>query len=283
MKKKIKLTESDLENIIKRVLNEQSSESPLCPVQCKTKVLGKGNAGEDVKLIQNALAKCGFNKEKFGGGMKVGCDKDHTKCDGKFNTETAKAVREYQKEVNITMDGLVGPKTLAKLMESREEKAPPYVTPCLAPIKCNCKKKTDKISDQEQSVTDGGGNSGNGGNSLNDSQDVKVGCKKSRGCFKKFSDGNFISDACGLANCLGICIPDGMCKGKYDRPVNDSDCKGCPKYIWTGYQVAGGNAQYWEKKRFNDNCLKNKCSIGTNDQKIMKGNKTLGTKTLGGR
>ena len=102
MKKKIKLTESDLENIIKRVLNEQSSQSPLCPIQCKTKVLGKGNAGEDVKLIQNALAKCGFNKEKFGGGMKVGCDKDHTKCDGKFNTETAKAVREFQKDTKIT-------------------------------------------------------------------------------------------------------------------------------------------------------------------------------------
>ena len=231
MKKKIKLTESDLENIIKRVLNEQSSESPLCPVQCKTKVLGKGNAGEDVKLIQNALAKCGFNKEKFGGGMKVGCDKDHTKCDGNFNTETAKAVREFQKSVSITMDGLVGPKTLAKLMESREEKAPPYVTPCLSPIKCNCKKKTDKISDQEQSVTDGGGNNNlrdGGGNSGNS---VKVGCKKSMDCFKKHSDGNFISNACGLANCLGICIPDGMCKGKYDRPVNDSDCKGCPKYI----------------------------------------------------
>ena len=223
MKKKIKLTESDLENIIKRVLNEQSSESPLCPVQCKTKVLGKGNAGEDVKLIQNALAKCGFNKEKFGGGMKVGCDKDHTKCDGNFNTETAKAVREFQKSVSITMDGLVGPKTLAKLMEGQE--------PCLSPIKCNCKKKTDKISDQEQSVTDGGGNNNlrdGGGNSGNS---VKVGCKKSMDCFKKHSDGNFISNACGLANCLGICIPDGMCKGKYDRPVNDSDCKGCPKYI----------------------------------------------------
>ena len=274
MKKKIKLTESDLENIIKRVLNEQSSQSPLCPVQCKTKVLGKGNAGEDVKLIQNALAKCGFNKEKFGGGMKVGCDKDHTKCDGKFNTETAKAVREFQKSVGITMDGLVGPKTLAKLMESREEKDPPYVTPCLKPFECNCKKKTDKISDQEQSVTDGGADS-----MLNITDKVTVGCKKSISCFEKHKN-----DACGLANCLGICIPDGMCKGKYDRPKNiDSACKGCPKYIWTGYQVAGGNAQYWEKKRFNDNCLKNKCSIGTNDQKKMKGNETLGTKTLGGR
>ena len=229
MKKTIKLTESDLESIIKKVLiNEQSSatrEKELCPIQCKKKVLGKGNAGEDVKMIQNALANCGFNKENFGGGMKAGCGEDYTKCDGKFNTETAKAVREFQKSVGITMDGLVGPKTLAALTKS------PGKEPCLAPIKCNCKKKTDKISDQEQSVTDGGGNSGNGGNSLNDSQDVKVGCKKSMDCFKKHSDGNFISNACGLANCLGICIPDGMCKGKYDRPVNDSDCKGCPKDI----------------------------------------------------
>ena len=212
MKKKIKLTESDLENIIKRVLNEQSSQSPLCPVQCKTKVLGKGNAGEDVKLIQNALAKCGFNKENFGGGMKVGCDKDHTKCDGKFNTETAKAVREFQKSVGITMDGLVGPKTLSELTKGQD--------PCLSPIKCSCKKK-EPINNKPGLGADETKN-------LAPTDKVTVGCKKSISCFEKHKD-----DACGLANCLGICIPDGMCKGKkmYDRPVNDSDCKGCPKYI----------------------------------------------------
>ena len=41
MKKTIKLTESDLESIIKKVLiNEQSSatrEKELCPIQCKKK------------------------------------------------------------------------------------------------------------------------------------------------------------------------------------------------------------------------------------------------------
>lgn len=213
MKKKIKLTESDLENIIKRVLNEQSSQSPLCPVQCKTKVLGKGNAGEDVKLIQNALAKCGFNKENFGGGMKVGCDKDHTKCDGKFNTETAKAVREFQKSVGITMDGLVGPKTLAKLMEGQD--------PCLKPFDCNCKKKEPIKNvpgvgkDERKSVP------------LPLKDKVTVGCKKSISCFEKYKN-----DACGLANCLGICIPDGMCKGQMlDKPINDVDCEECPKYI----------------------------------------------------
>ena len=222
MKKNIKLTESDLESIIKRVLSEQTTsdrESLLCPIQCKKKVLGKGNAGEDVKLIQNALAKCGFNKEKFGGGMKVGCDKDYTKCDGKFNTETAKAVREFQKSVGITMDGLVGPKTLAALTKGNSAK-----DACLSPVKCSCKKKEpiknvpgdkDKRKDLTPSVD----------------IEVTVGCKKSMSCFEKHK-----KDACGLANCLGICIPDGMCKGQMldkpkDKPVNDVDCKECPKYI----------------------------------------------------
>lgn len=202
MKKKIKLTESDLENIIKRVLNEQSPKilrGLLCPIACKTKVLGKGNTGEDVKLIQNALAKCGFNKEKFGGGMKVGCDKDHTKCDGKFNTETVKAVKEFQKSVFDNpkeWDGRVGSKTLVKLMDK-----------CLSPVDCLCKKKNPIKSPQPIKNKPG----------VDLSDKVTVGCKKSIECFKKNKD-----DACGLANCLGVCIPEGMCKGRLG-------CKGCPK------------------------------------------------------
>ena len=133
--------------------------------------------------------------------------------------------------------------------------------PCLSPIKCNCKKKTDKISDQEQSVTDGGGNNNlrdGGGNSGNS---VKVGCKKSMDCFKKHSDGNFISNACGLANCLGICIPDGMClRDKTDK------CKGCPKYVWMGMQTAVYDA---EKEKLRSRCISNKCSIPTRDSRLM--------------
>ena len=249
MKKKIKLTESDLENIIKRVLNEQSSQSPLCPIQCKTKVLGKGNAGEDVKLIQNALAKCGFNKENFGGGMKVGCDKDHTKCDGKFNTETAKAVRAFQKSVSITMDGLVGPKTLAKLMEGAGS--------CLKPIKCSCKKK-EPIKNKPGVGADETKN-------LAPTDKVTVGCKKSISCFEKHKN-----DACGLANCLGICIPDGMCKGQMlDKPVNDVDCAKCPKYIWNGPQPAVYNK---EKAKLREMCMSKCFSKGTRDEKLLKNN-----------
>jgi hypothetical protein len=264
MKKKIKLTESDLENIIKRVLNEQTTtpikeaitapstnkrETLLCPIQCKTKVLGKGNAGEDVKLIQNALVKCGFNQENFGGGMKVGCDKDHTKCDGKFNTETAKAVREFQKSVGITMDGLVGPKTLAKLMEGAGS--------CLSPIKCSCKKK-EPIKNKPGVGADETKN-------LAPTDKVTVGCKKSISCFEKHKN-----DACGLANCLGICIPDGMCKGQMlDKPVNDVDCAKCPKYIWNGPQPAVYNK---EKAKLREMCMSQCFSKGTRDEKLLKNN-----------
>ena len=226
MKKKIKLTESDLENIIKRVLSEQTTserESLLCPILCKKKVLGKGNAGEDVKLIQNALAKCGYNKEKFGGGMKVGCDTDYTKCDGKFNTETDKAVREFQRSVFPNkpkeQDGFVGSKTLDKLMKGKGK--------CLSPVKCDCNKK--------EPIKNKPGVGKDERNSVDLSDKVTVGCKKSISCFEKHKD-----DVCGLANCLGICIPDGMCKGQMlnnmygrpkDKPVNDIDCKECPKYV----------------------------------------------------
>jgi len=122
MKKVIKLTESDLENIIQKVLTEKTmgevpGEHPLCKVKCKKKVLGKGNVGVDVKMVQSALSKCGFNKEKEGGGMNAGCGKDYKKCDGKFDVETQKAVREFQKDRGITIDGLVGPRTLEELQK----------------------------------------------------------------------------------------------------------------------------------------------------------------------
>jgi len=248
MKKTIKLTESDLESIIKKVLiNEQnttSREKELCPIQCKKKVLGKGNAGEDVKMIQNALSKCGFNKENFGGGMKAGCGEDYTKCDGKFNTETANAVREFQKSVGITMDGLVGPKTLAALTKGNMDKEP-----CLSPIKCDCNMKNImKPGDPNNSLND---KPGDPNNSLNDSQDVKVSCKKSRECFKKFSYRTDRPDICALAKCLGVCLPKGMCSEK----IFGKDCTECPKSI---NEMPGPGRK--RRTQHIDDCVKNKCT-----------------------
>ena len=251
MKKTIKIKESDLENIIYQVLKEQSSDrNPLCPVQCKVKVLGKGNVGVDIKMIQSALSRCGFNKENEGGGMNVGCGKDHTKCDGKFNVETEKAVREFQKKRGITIDGLVGPKTLGQLTRGPES--------CLKPFKCDCNKKIVKPGDPNNGLNDKIGDSNNG---INDSQDVKVSCDKSISCFKKFNKYADRPDICALAKCLGICLPKGMCLGdKTDK------CKGCPKYVWMGMQTAVYDA---EKEKLRSRCISNKCSIPTRDSRLM--------------
>ena len=262
MKKTIKIKESDLENIIYQVLKEQSSDrNPLCPVQCKVKVLGKGNVGVDIKMIQSALSRCGFNKENEGGGMNVGCGKDHTKCDGKFNVETENAVREFQKKRGITIDGLVGPKTLRQLTRGPES--------CLKPFKCDCNKKIVKPGDPNNGLNDKIGDSNNGlndkigdsNNGINDSQDVKVSCDKSISCFKKFNKYADRPDICALAKCLGVCLPKGMCLGdKTDK------CKGCPKYVWMGMQTAVYDA---EKEKLRSRCISNKCSIPTRDSRLM--------------
>ena len=205
MKKVIKLTESDLENIIQKVLSERTMEDmpgehPLCKVKCKKKVLGKGNVGVDVKMVQSALSKCGFNKEKEGGGMNAGCGKDYKKCDGKFDVETQKAVREFQKDRGITIDGLVGPRTLEELTKGQD--------PCLAPFKCNC---TQKTRGDKEGVVPGTGEQ------LTPGDKVSVGCNKSIECFQKY--GMSHKNLCMLYKCLVLCAPKGVCDGKKDTPI----------------------------------------------------------------
>lgn len=62
--------------------------------------LSKGSSGEDVRALQILLSGYGF------------------KCsaDGIFGANTDKQVRAYQKISSLTVDGVVGPKTWAKLL-----------------------------------------------------------------------------------------------------------------------------------------------------------------------
>ncbi len=57
-------------------------------------ILGRGMAGEPVKLLQ----------EKLG-----------VKADGQFGAETEKALREYQAKEKIAVDGVAGPDTFTRL------------------------------------------------------------------------------------------------------------------------------------------------------------------------
>ncbi len=67
-----------------------------------------GSRGETIKQIQKALC---------GAGHHVGV------IDGIFGVMTDEAVRNFQKEHGLTVDGIVGPATLAKLVPHRWKKS----------------------------------------------------------------------------------------------------------------------------------------------------------------
>ena len=64
------------------------------------KTMRKGNAGEDVLWLQESLNKLGFASGT---------------ADGKFGTKTEAAVKAFQLKHGLTVDGIAGPATIAKL------------------------------------------------------------------------------------------------------------------------------------------------------------------------
>ena len=65
--------------------------------------LEKGSKGKQVKTLQALLIGYGYDCGKYG-------------VDGDFGSATQAAVKKYQKANGLTVDGLVGPKTWAKLL-----------------------------------------------------------------------------------------------------------------------------------------------------------------------
>lgn len=74
------------------------------PWQLGSRTLRRGAAGDDVRAVQWVLARFGY------------------KCavDGSYGPETAGAVREFQRELLLTADGITGPATLTALREVSE-------------------------------------------------------------------------------------------------------------------------------------------------------------------
>jgi peptidoglycan hydrolase-like protein with peptidoglycan-binding domain len=75
------------------------------------KVAGRGATGYCVKEIQSYLLYSGLVD-----GIQLtkdldACKSDFTNCDGVYGIETEKAVRKFQQENNITVDGIVGCET----------------------------------------------------------------------------------------------------------------------------------------------------------------------------
>lgn len=80
----------------------KNSESEVCIVEVKQ--LKKGSKGEPVKALQRMLWAMGY---ELGNNNPI---------DGDFGSKTDGAVRAYQRNKGLTVDGVVGPKTWAKLL-----------------------------------------------------------------------------------------------------------------------------------------------------------------------
>lgn len=62
----------------------------------------RGSRGEHVQFLQRSLIDLGYDLSRFG-------------ADGAFGAETEAAVRAFQRDQNITVDGIVGPQTWGAL------------------------------------------------------------------------------------------------------------------------------------------------------------------------
>ena len=66
--------------------------------------LRRGNKGEYVRILQTLLLENGYGLPKYG-------------ADGDFGSETENAVKKYQRENGLKVDGIAGPATWGKLLE----------------------------------------------------------------------------------------------------------------------------------------------------------------------
>lgn len=100
----------DIRNDVLELLNEDSSE-PTIPqpttspsISLGNRSLRKGMSGEDVKELQEALIKLGYNLGNAG-------------ADGIFGNKTDDAVRSFQQSAGLTVDGIFGAKSYEALLK----------------------------------------------------------------------------------------------------------------------------------------------------------------------
>lgn len=87
-------------------LNSEGEKLPL-PETTPTETIRLGAEGENVKIAQYLLAVIGAFYDEI---LPV-------KITGKYDSETEESVRSFQRQFNLTVDGIIGPKTWSKLIE----------------------------------------------------------------------------------------------------------------------------------------------------------------------
>lgn len=70
-------------------------------------ILKRGMKGEDVRRLQQRLIELGYALPKYG-------------ADGEYGSETATAVKAFQRDRNLTVDGIAGEATLAALYAGQD-------------------------------------------------------------------------------------------------------------------------------------------------------------------
>jgi peptidoglycan hydrolase-like protein with peptidoglycan-binding domain len=78
--------------------------------------LSKGSKGDEVKKLQKALVDAGY-------------DVGNTGIDGSFGSKTLAAVKQYQKDNGLKVDGIAGKNTLGALFGTGNTQKPPATTP----------------------------------------------------------------------------------------------------------------------------------------------------------
>jgi len=84
-------------------------------------MLRKGSKGSEVKVLQQRLLKLGYKLPKYG-------------ADGDFGNETDAAVRQFQKDNKLVVDGIYGANT-SRALYSAEHTTPHFVD---SEFKCHC-------------------------------------------------------------------------------------------------------------------------------------------------
>ena len=82
-----------------------AADIPAPEIALGSRLLKRGMEGSDVKALQELLKQLGYALPKYG-------------ADAKFGTETEKALRAFQKETGLTVDGKYGDRTHAALMDA---------------------------------------------------------------------------------------------------------------------------------------------------------------------
>jgi len=246
-KKVIRLTENDLNRIVKKVINEAYEGGIIqrgddsCEIRCKRKLAKNGSNGFTVQLIQHLLAANGFNQKYAGGGMGGDCYDSPTACDGKYRRHTKDAVMEFQRKYGLTPDGVVGYDTLKKMCDVFKPKPGTIINSVEAwealCKDCNCKDDyQDDYQDNDQQIG------------------VDIDCDDLRNCVDKYIFDIPVPDFDNFLTCLYKGDPN-----KKDRSPKQG-CEGCPSWINEMPGPTWDGKPRKQRSEFIQNCIEKRCT-----------------------